>query len=134
MSSLYSYLSTKLHLSLISTFIKPRVSAPGTYTPVDNKQVTVIIPTYKPKGEIYGLIWSVLTGSDMYSVLLVNDHTPDEQPYTEVIAFLKELSARHNRVTYLCTPTNLRKPGAINYGFTYLTTLPEQEQPDVVIT
>lgn len=97
-----------------------------------SKKIAAIIPAYKPREATYALIESLLKWYDEISVVLIDDCTPQISDSYYVINKIRKLSQQDSRLTYLRTPVNKLKAGALNFGLAYLWALPEK--PQVVVT
>lgn len=124
---------TKRTAKTLYNFYTPRPQAQNISVPKETV-VTLVVPTYKPTEEMYGLIQSFLTAPFESRVVVVNDSTPADYEKHYILDHTSELAAKNSRVHYLTTPTNYLKPGASNFGLRYIMEGNLGVTPDVVFT
>ncbi len=123
----------KLAESPVSFFIPKHQNLKVSKEFLDKKIVAAIIPTYKPKMITYRLIKNMTKWYPDMMIVVVDDSTPSSCKNFKIIKKIKQLARLNTRVTYLRTPVNRLKAGALNYGFDYVSIALEQK-PHIVIT
>lgn len=99
---------------------------------VDEKRMVAIIPSYKPEQETYDLIMSLLRFYPTIQVVLVDDCTPSSSMAYQTVKRIRSLAKYEDRLTYLRTPVNQLKAGALNYGLAHIFRL--RLKPHVIFT
>ncbi len=118
---------------LISSFIHPKkdyLLAPKK--DFEQFRPAVVIPTYRPTSLTLRLIKSLIKYHPTISVVVVDDCTPQTPKNLKNLESLKQIARECRQVTYLRTPTNALKAGALNFGVDYL--LKAKTKPRVIFT
>lgn len=117
----------------IGIFFNPISLKNDTTQIIPAHSVTAIVPTFKPSALTVGLIKEILSFNpeEGFQVVVVDDCTPHE--YEEEHHFFQEMKSL-DRVTYLRTPQNKMKAGAINYALAHISSLGKTGSADIVIT
>lgn len=98
-----------------------------------SKKVIAVIPTYKPSSATQKLVLSLINLNSNVDVIVVDDSTPTSaKKPMQIIYRLRYLAKSNPRVTYLRTPANKLKSGALNWGLTYIRK--QKLNPNVVVT
>lgn len=130
---LSSYFSKKT-LGNFSSFFIPKTPAKKSYEATFyDKNVSVVIPTYKPSLDTYNLIKSISDWFPKVSIVVVDDSSPLDPQTQNIFTMISELARSNYKIIILRTAENQMKAGALNYGVNYLRSLVYQ-RPDVVFT
>ena len=98
-----------------------------------NVDTVAIIPTYDPQMPLIHMIGDLLLFAPNIRIVLVDDCTPNEIKNHEVYNYLHRLNATFDSLTFIKTPQNSLKAGALNTGLEYIEKHFDRK-PDVIIT
>lgn len=121
---------TTLIRYFLSFFVPVRRKAEKSVD-VSKKRIVAIIPTYKPETTTYNLVKQLILWNRNIRVIVVDDCTPEDAS-KRTITDIKKLARRSKRVTYLRTPLNKLKAGALNYGIAHAASF--AKKPHVIVT
>jgi cellulose synthase/poly-beta-1,6-N-acetylglucosamine synthase-like glycosyltransferase len=99
---------------------------------VQRKRLAAVIPSYKPGEETYQLIASLLSWYSQLQIVLIDDSTPIDSEAYSMVKKIRALAKVEPRLTYLRTPVNQLKAGALNFGLAYLSK--QAVKPQVLFT
>ncbi len=112
-------------------FPKKELSQKRKYS-AKNFTTAVLIPSYAPTEDTYILLRRISRWYPDIEVVIIDDHTPLTPENLPMILKIRELSSNKENITYLRTPANALKAGALNFGLQYLQTHPQK--PRIVFT
>ncbi len=98
-----------------------------------NKNVAVVIPTYKPSLETLTLVRSIASWYPMINLIVVDDYSPKDETSDFVLNQIRELARNNYKIVLFRTQKNELKAGALNLAINYLKNL-AYGKPDVVFT
>lgn len=101
-------------------------------TKFENKKVAVLIPTHGPSGLTYNLLLAMMNWHPNVVLVVIDDCTPETKKNLVTLTKIRELAKQNNNLTYLRTPYNELKAGALNFGIDYVMSL--AKKPDVIFT
>jgi cellulose synthase/poly-beta-1,6-N-acetylglucosamine synthase-like glycosyltransferase len=97
-----------------------------------SKKIAAIIPSYKPQPITLELIEYLLANYKGIEIVMVDDSTPKDSPAYNVCKRIENRAKEESRLTYLRTPENKLKAGALNFALSYLWS--QKVKPQVVFT
>jgi cellulose synthase/poly-beta-1,6-N-acetylglucosamine synthase-like glycosyltransferase len=135
--SIFLVLSYYVHKSITKktkAFFVPRVPSSDFIPVTPQKNIALVIPTYKPTIDTYNLVTTISKWFPQITIVVVDDFTPLTPENEEIINKIKEYSRNNYKVIVFRTPENQLKAGALNNGIDYLKILLPYTRPDVVFT
>ena len=97
-----------------------------------SKKIAAVIPTYKPQVLTLSLIDYILSNYQGIEVVIIDDSTPKDSSAYLICQQIRDKAKNEPRLTYLRTPENKLKAGALNFGLSYLWS--QKAKPQVVFT
>lgn len=121
-------------LNNLKTFFVPNKLPRKSYEAAFyNKNVAVVIPTYKPGLETLTLVRSIASWYPMINLIVVDDYSPKDETSDFVLNQIRELARNNYKIVLFRTQKNELKAGALNLAINYLKNL-AYGKPDVVFT
>ncbi len=117
---------------MLNLFLPKKQNTVNKSTRSAHTVVAAVIPTYRPSNTTVKLVKSLIKWYPKLQVVVVDDSTPLDTESTPTINAIKSLAKKHKKLTYLRTPANALKAGALNFGIKYL--LDQKNSPDVIFT
>ena len=117
---------------MLNLFLPKKTNKSSNGTRAAHAEVAAVIPTYKPTKTTVELVASLLKWYPKLQVVVVDDSTPLTTENSKTINAIKALAKKNKKLTYLRTPVNALKAGALNFGISYLQA--RKNRPDVIFT
>jgi len=110
----------KLARDLLSLLIPKKANKTNSGQEIKNIKAVSIIPTYKPTLTAVKLIEKLSEWHPYMQVIVVDDSTPPSSSNIKYVNRIKDYARLNNKITYLRTPKNLLKAGALNFGLKHI--------------